>query len=193
MGKRRPPALSSPRGEGGIRRSHARRMTDEVSCREGRGMLPQTAQGLNSFGFSTAAEIACWATEPVRSGDRTPCGARKTLRAYACPPCRIAIPGPAPRRPANGAAAEIACGATEPVRSGDERLAVPEKPFGLTLILRFFDRCGNCGLASSAAGSARPQFLIILNSGGGDCFLLVTCGIVCPSKDETEKRREDAC
>ena len=25
----------------------------------------------------------------------------------------------------------------------DFRLAVPGKPFGLTLILRFFDRCGN--------------------------------------------------
>ena len=67
--------------------------------------------------------------------------------------------------------------------AGTERLAVPGKRFGLTLILAFSDRCGNCGLASSAAGSARPQFLIILNSGGGDCFLLVTCGIVCPSKD----------
>ena len=66
---------------------------------------------------------------------------------------------------------------------GTERLAVPGKRFGLTLILAFSDRCGNCGLASSAAGSARPQFLIILNSGGGDCFLLVSCGIVCPSKD----------
>ena len=86
LGKRRPPALPSPRGEGGIRRSHARRMTDEVSCREGRGMLPQTAQGRNSSGFPTAAEIACGATEPVRSGDRTPCGARKTVRAYADPP-----------------------------------------------------------------------------------------------------------
>ena len=36
------------------------------------------------------------------------CGARKMHLAYACPPCRIAIPGPASRRPANGAAAEIA-------------------------------------------------------------------------------------
>ena len=108
LGKRRPHALPSPRGEGGIRRSHARRMTDEVSCREGRGMLPQAARGRNSSRFPTAAEIACGATEPVRSGDRTPCGARKTVRAYTCPPCRIAIPGPAPRRPANGAAAEIA-------------------------------------------------------------------------------------
>ena len=40
-------------------------------------------------------------------------------------------------------AAEIACGATEPVRSGDERLAVPEKPFGLTLILQFFGGNGS--------------------------------------------------
>ena len=38
------------------------------------------------------------------------------------------------------------------------RLAVPEKPFGLTLFLRFFDRCGNCVLAFSATCSARPQF-----------------------------------
>ena len=37
-------------------------------------------------------------------------------------------------------------------------LAVPEKHFGLTLFLVFFDRCGNCGLASSATGGARPQF-----------------------------------
>ena len=144
LGKRRPPALPSPRGEGGIRRSHARRMTDEVSCREGWGMLPQTAQGRNSSGFPTAAEIAGFLPLPPAAG-------------------------------------------------GCKRLAVPEKPFGLSLILRFFDRCGNCGPPLSAAGGGGPQFLIILNSGGGDCFLLVTCGIVCPSKDETEKRREDAC
>ena len=31
-------------------------------------------------------------------------------------------------------------------------LAVPEKPFGLTLILRFFDRCGNSGFASEPSG-----------------------------------------
>ena len=37
-------------------------------------------------------------------------------------------------------------------------LAVPEKPFGLTLILRFFDRCGNSGFTSSATGSAKPEF-----------------------------------
>ena len=141
----------------------------------------------------------------VTDGVRLPTGgARKTHRAYACPPCRIAIPGPAPRRPANGAAAEIAArlhlplaaagrnssrfptaaekpygscmkweterlaafaipgpasrrpanGAaaeiagvpTEAVRSGEQNaLRGGEKPFGLTLILRFFDRCGNCG------------------------------------------------
>ena len=40
----------------------------------------------------------------------------------------------------------------------DVRLAVPEKCCGLTRILAFFDRCGNCGFASSATGSARPQF-----------------------------------
>ena len=38
-----------------------------------------------------------------------------------------------------------------------ERLAVPEKPFGLTLILRFFDRCGDCGSPFSATGSGDPQ------------------------------------
>ncbi len=38
------------------------------------------------------------------------------------------------------------------------RLAVPEKCFGLTLILAFFDRCGNCAAASSATGSAAAQF-----------------------------------
>ena len=38
------------------------------------------------------------------------------------------------------------------------RLAVPEKPFGLTLILRFFDRCGNSGFPSSATGGGNPQF-----------------------------------
>ena len=32
------------------------------------------------------------------------------------------------------------------------------KHFGLTLILVFPDRCGNCGLAFSATGSARLQF-----------------------------------
>ena len=235
LGKRRPPALPSPRGEGGIRRSHARRMTDEVSCREGRGMLPQTAQGLNSSGFPTAAEIAgflplppaaggcnstgrgafflfgktkrknggahchdqtCAGGEILRRaslaqddkgprnsqqvGNRTPCGARKTLRAYADPPVF---------RPLR----KLRVGPRNLYGAGTERLAVPEKPFGLTLILRFFDRCGNCGPPLSAAGGGGPQFLIILNSGGGDCFLLVTCGIVCPSKDETEKRREDAC
>ena len=158
MGKRRPPALPSPRGEGGIRRSHARRMTDEVSCREGRGMLPQTAQGLNSFGFSTAAEIAARLHLPLAAAG---------LNSSRFP-----------------TAAEIATRLHPPqAAAGRKRLAVPGKRFGLTLILAFFDRCGNCGLAFSAAGSARPQFLIILNSGGGDCFLLVTCGIVCPSKD----------
>ena len=38
------------------------------------------------------------------------------------------------------------------------RLAVPEKCCGLTLILAFFDRCGNCGFPSSATGSGKPQF-----------------------------------
>ena len=38
------------------------------------------------------------------------------------------------------------------------RLAVPEKPFGLTLILRFFDRCGKRALALSATGSAKALF-----------------------------------
>ena len=37
------------------------------------------------------------------------------------------------------------------------RLAVPEKPFGLTRSLRFFDRCGHSGIASSAPGGGMPQ------------------------------------
>ena len=46
------------------------------------------------------------------------------------------------------------------VRTGSRtcHLAVPEKVFGLTLILRFFDRCGNCALPSSATGSGNAQF-----------------------------------
>ena len=35
------------------------------------------------------------------------------------------------------------------------RLAVPEKPFGLSLILRFFDRSGSKAIAFSATGSAK--------------------------------------
>ena len=35
------------------------------------------------------------------------------------------------------------------------RLAVPEKPFGLTLVLRFFDHCGKRALPASATGSGR--------------------------------------
>ncbi len=38
------------------------------------------------------------------------------------------------------------------------RLAVPEKCFGLTLILAFFDRCGKPRLASSATGGASLAF-----------------------------------
>ena len=37
------------------------------------------------------------------------------------------------------------------------RLAVPENPVGLALILGIFDRCGNPGFASSATGSAKPE------------------------------------
>ena len=37
-------------------------------------------------------------------------------------------------------------------------LAVPGECCGLTLILAFSDRCGNCELASSATDSASPQF-----------------------------------
>ena len=37
-------------------------------------------------------------------------------------------------------------------------LAVPEKPFGLTPVLRFFDRCGNCALPFSVPGSGSAQF-----------------------------------
>ena len=38
--------------------------------------------------------------------------------------------------------------------AGQRRLAVPEQLFGLTLFLRFFDRCGSASIALSAAGSA---------------------------------------
>ena len=37
-------------------------------------------------------------------------------------------------------------------------LAVPENPIGLALILGIFDRCGNCRLSFSAAGSESLQF-----------------------------------
>ena len=40
------------------------------------------------------------------------------------------------------------------------RLAVPENPVGLALILGIFDRCGNSGFASSATGSAKPEFTL---------------------------------
>ena len=208
MGKRRPPALPSPRGEGGIRRSHARRMTDEVSCREGRGMLPQTAQGRNSSRFPTAAEIATRLHPPQAAAGRKRLavpGKRfgLTLARLAAlpfpgllrdgpPMARLRKLRPAcichwqrqaaiPRvfRPLR----KLRVGPQNLYGAGTERLAVPEKPFGLTLILRFSDRCGNCDPPASAAGGGGSQFLIILNSGGGDYFLLVTCGIVCPSKE----------
>ena len=53
---------------------------------------------------------------------------------------------------------DVGCGGR--IRTNDlrvmasPRLAVPEKLFGLTLILQFFDRCGSDSIASSAAGSA---------------------------------------
>ncbi|MBR4473670.1 MAG: hypothetical protein IKS55_08525 [Oscillospiraceae bacterium] len=42
------------------------------------------------------------------------------------------------------------------------RFAVPEESFGLTLILRFFDRCRNRAMPSSAAGSGltRARFAV---------------------------------
>ena len=43
-------------------------------------------------------------------------------------------------------------------------LAVPEKPFGLTPFLRFFDRCGNSVPPSSAPGSGGPQFILHFSS-----------------------------
>lgn len=55
------------------------------------------------------------------------------------------------RRKFAGISSSVVCGL--PIR-----LAVPEKRFGLALLLAFFDRCGNCGLAESATGSARLQF-----------------------------------
>ena len=57
-----------------------------------------------------------------------------------------AIGGPSRGRPGNGK-----CGKAERFRVS-VRLAVPEKPFGLTLILRFFDRCGKGTSPSSATG-----------------------------------------
>ena len=56
-----------------------------------------------------------------------------------------------------------ACGTLSRIQTRDTRirnpllirLAVPEKPFGLTLILRFFDRCGNRSFAFPAPGSAK--------------------------------------
>ncbi len=38
------------------------------------------------------------------------------------------------------------------------RLAVPENPFGLTLILRIFDRCGKTAPPYSATGSGGAVF-----------------------------------
>ena len=40
-------------------------------------------------------------------------------------------------------------------KEGFSHLAVPEKPFGLTLALRFFDRCGTSARPFSATGSGR--------------------------------------
>ena len=109
---------------------------------------------------------------PPAAGPQTPCGARKTVRAYACPPCRDCR--------------SRACFATARQRRGCGNCRLPSSATGSgsQQFLAFFDRCGNCGLASPATGSARPQFLIILNSGWSDCFLMETCGIVCPSRKE---------
>ena len=79
---------------------------------------------------------------------------------------------PASRRPANtpgclllplrgnspcGAAAEIEGGATGPVRSGEQNaLRGGEKPFGLMLILRFFDRCGKAIRKLYEVGNRTP-------------------------------------
>ena len=40
-------------------------------------------------------------------------------------------------------------------KEGFSHLAVPEKPFGLTRALRFFDRCGTSARPFSATGSGR--------------------------------------
>ncbi len=56
------------------------------------------------------------------------------------------------------------CGCGGRIRTNDLRviasrpLAVPEKRFGLTLILAFFDRCGKSGPPASATGSGGPLF-----------------------------------
>ena len=64
-----------------------------------------------------------------------------------------------------GTTPSVSCRAEDPLRGDLIRrcappvhLAVPEKPFGLTLILRFFDRCGNCEFPSSATGGGNSQF-----------------------------------
>ena len=81
--------------------------------------------------------------------------------------------GPGQRNPAIGpyegrskeTTPSVSCRAEDPLRGALIRrfappvhLAVPEKPFGLTLILRFFDRCGNCEFPSSATGGGNSQF-----------------------------------
>ncbi len=79
-----------------------------------------------------------------------------------------AIRGSLPtRRRGRGEISSVSCRAEDPLRGDLIRrcappfhLAVPEKPFGLTLILRFrfFDRCGNCEFPSSATGGGNSQF-----------------------------------
>ena len=54
-------------------------------------------------------------------------------------------------------AREWHCGKVERFRVS-VRLAVPEKPFGLTLFLRFFDRCGKGTSPSSATGGGLVPF-----------------------------------
>ena len=61
-----------------------------------------------------------------------------------------------------------------PPRGCRSHLAVPEKPFGLTPILRFFDRCGNCALPFSAPGSGSaqsPRHSIHYRSGSNPCSM----------------------
>ncbi len=99
-----------------------------------------------------------------------PCGARKTLRAFTVP-CvfrplrkkRIAFfysvrrSSKAPSSPRTSSvppavAVRFSTGSAKPMNA----LRCPKKCSRIRL-LHFFDRCGDCGLASSATGSAKPM------------------------------------
>ena len=73
-------------------------------------------------------------------------GRRKTLRAYACPPCRNCH--------------SRACFATARQWRGCGNCGPPASATGSgrPQFLAFFDRCGNSGFPSSATGGGNPQF-----------------------------------